>query len=256
MQELKPLETTNVELAQRVLSDLKISSITEERLKSSLVKIYLLVGLRQHHFPADEEKMFLHNFIFKNYGNKTISEFELAFNLAIKGELGITDTKVYDYFSCEYVAKIMNGYKSWLYSVSKNAELNKKNKLIEEKKGINEQEMIEWIEEWKKKEDINIDLIPISFYDFLTANKNITVTGNDKFDFLNKAAHQIKVQLQTKITELNFYKGSTVQANKDLSEFDIMAKDGFTGLLKDRITNRAKKLIVYNYLKPDVPTTN
>jgi len=121
-----PLEITNVHVASNALSGKFIGQSTENEVKDKLKIIYAMIGLRPQHFPVDEEKQFLHDYIFAKYGKKTLDELVLAFDLAIQGQLDIEDIKVYDQFTCEYLAKIMNGYREWLKTVSANAATYKK----------------------------------------------------------------------------------------------------------------------------------
>lgn len=67
----------------------------------------------------------------RHYGHLTLSEFQLAFELAVAGELnaylpkdgnGQPDAKHYGQFSAEYVCKIMNAYKMKRRDVIRQAE--------------------------------------------------------------------------------------------------------------------------------------
>lgn len=243
---MKPLEITNIEVAQSVLSAKLISQATEDELKQKLVKIYLLVGLRQQHFPVAEEKAFLHQYIFQNYGNKTLDELELAFSLAIKGQLNLKleDYKVFDQFPCEYVSRIMNAYRDWLKHTSDLVKyMKKETPMIDDKTEISPMEMIEWIEEYKQKDDIILDLIPISFYSFLTDTEVIKVSNEQKWDVAAKATQSIKTDLMNAIPECK-----TTDALNAYKTFEKMETEGFTGKFKTLIQNRAKRLIVHEYL--------
>lgn len=242
---LTPLEVTKVDLAKTALKSKLIGQATEEELKIKLVRIYLLVGLRQQHFPADEEKTFVHQYIFQNYGNKTLDEFELAFSLAIKGQLNLKleDYKVFDQFSCEYISRIMNAYRDWLKHASELAKTIKETPMIDDKTEITPMEMIEWIEEYKQKEDIILDLIPISFYTFLTDTGIIKITNEQKWEVAAKATQSIKTDLMNDIPQCK-----TTDALNSFRTFEKMEKDGFTGKFKSEIQNRAKRMIVYDYL--------
>lgn len=103
------------------MHDKPIADCTEQEVDSKLKLIYSIIGLRLHHWPEGEEKQDLIDYIRLKYGKKTLSEFVLAFDLAISGELDLTrdEVKVYDQFTIAYLAQIMAAYKSWLYDVWK-----------------------------------------------------------------------------------------------------------------------------------------
>ncbi len=84
--------------------------ITDEKeLKQVLRYSMLLVGLRANNMPTEEESFVLINFIKSNFGNVTLAEIKLAFDMAVAGKLGI-DAKCYENFSCEFFGRIMARY--------------------------------------------------------------------------------------------------------------------------------------------------
>lgn len=87
----------------------------DDGLKTVLKKIFSLVGLRAHHIPAAGDKILLHRKILKHYGNHTAAEVELAFEMAMTGQLSLDAdaVRVYDQFPFEYFARVMNAYRSW-----------------------------------------------------------------------------------------------------------------------------------------------
>jgi len=84
--------------------------VTEEKeLKQVLRYSMLLVGLRANNMPTEEESFVLINFIKSNFGNVTLAEIKLAFDMAVAGKLSI-DAKCYENFSCEFFGRIMARY--------------------------------------------------------------------------------------------------------------------------------------------------
>lgn len=247
-QETKPVEHIefNFSRADNALKDKMICDSTEEEVKEKLSLIYSMVGLRYQHWPVEQEKKDLHDYLRLKFGKKTLSELVLAFDLAINGELNIKqeDVKVYDQFTILYLAQIMSAYKSWLYKIWQNNKQKPAPLQIEEKKELTDEEKIEWINEWKR-DDINFDLIPVPFYDYLIQFKLVEVSKEIKWAAIEKATQQIKSILQVDISN-----GGGMDAVKAMAEFETGEKNGFTGKLKERILNRAKKLIVAEYLKP------
>ena len=93
-------------------------------------------------------------------------------------------------------------------------------------------------------DDINFELIPLQFYDFMEEDNLLRVTPKRKWEYLERATQAIKSQLQIDIGNCK-----TTDALRLYREFEKMEKNGFTGELKGRILNRAKRLIIYDYLK-------
>ena len=244
-----PIETidVNVSRAENALKDKLIKDCTEDEIKPKLLLIYSMVGLRSQHYPPPEEKKNLHDYIRLKYGNKTLSEFVMAFDLAISNELDIKpdDVKVYDQFTIAYLAQIMSAYKIWLANVYKNWKQKKDYpKMVEEKKDLTNEEKLEWINEWKEKEYINIELIPVMFYEFLDSQKMLSVSNKKKWEYTEKAQQFIKTLLMNDMTE-----SKTNDAYIAWNKFQNMETKGFDGDMKEKILNRAKKMIVFDYLK-------
>lgn len=216
-----------------------------EELKQVLRYVMVKVGLRANNFPTDGEKQVLFEHIVTNYGNHTPQEIKLAFDMAILSKLDIEEKNVvcYENFSCLYFSTIMNAYRKWA------AETHKQLKtpiMIEEGVRIlTKEEKAEWMMEWKEKADnINFELIPLVFYDFMEQDNLLRLSSKEKWAYTEKATTQIKTQLFNDISTCK-----TNDAYIAFNKFENMEKNGFTGELKGRILNRAKRLIIYDYLK-------
>jgi hypothetical protein len=75
----------------------------------------LRVGLRSQNLPGKEETALLHGHLRTSYGSHTIPEIDLAFELAITGQLDLDQKEVvcYENFSCLYLSGIINAYRNW-----------------------------------------------------------------------------------------------------------------------------------------------
>lgn len=250
MQEEKlPTEAIDVytSRAENALKGTFIRDCSEEDIKPKLTLIFSMIGLRPQHYPVGEEKKNLHDYLRLKFANKTLSELVLAFDLAINNELDIKpdEVKVYDQFTIAYLAQIMAAYKKWLYNIYQTKKPVKPVEMIGDKKDLTDEEKWEWINDWKAKEEINIELIPIMFYDFLDANKVLNVTSAQKWEYVDKATRYVKAKLHEDISVCK-----TTDALREFNKFEQQEKDGFEGEFKGRILNRAKRLTVYDYLKP------
>lgn len=77
--------------------------------------IFLLVGIKGQNIPVGADKEFLHRYLREHYGNQTLEELRLAFDLAIQGRLKMprNEVKCYENFSTDYVASILNAFRDW-----------------------------------------------------------------------------------------------------------------------------------------------
>jgi hypothetical protein len=243
--EWKPCVTGDEDAFTKALQQRPINKSTVDELKQVLKLVMIKVGIRANNLPNDVEKGVLIEHIITNYGNHTPLEIKLAFDMAISGKLDLEEKEVtaYENFSCLYFSKIMNAYRVWARQT--HSQLKKDYpKMIEEKLTLDDEEKAEWMMEWKQMEDINFELIPLIFYDWMADKNLIKLSGKEKWVYTEKATTQIKAQLFNDISTCK-----TNDAYVAFNKFENMEKNGFTGELKGRILNRAKRLIIYDYLK-------
>lgn len=230
------------------LNNNPIKKSTVEELKQVLRLVMVKVGLRAQNFPNDAEKQVLLEHVISQYGNHTPEEIKLAFDMAIIGKLEIDEKQVscYENFSCLYFSNIMNAYRRWARET--HSQLKKDfPKMIAEQTILTDEDKAEWICEWKSMPEINIELIPLLFYEFLDSKKILRITNEQKWKYTELATQFIKTKL---MEELPLCK--TNEAIRNLARFEQQAKDGFEKEFKGRILNRAKRLIVFDYLKDKI----
>jgi hypothetical protein len=226
----------DIKTAQIALSTKKIESCSEKEISKMLKVLFLMVGIRNKHLPDKVETDFLLLFIKRNYAKKTMDEFLLAFNLALNGMLDLhaDDVKVFDVFSCEYLSRIMNGYRHWLKRVMKDKEtlsiFNVPQKLLEPQKELSAKEWKQWIEDSKH---LPFALIPSVIYDHLLKNKKIKLSEKEKTDYKDMA--------------IRYHTSTLTLFTKEFTEFTEMKK---TGEYSDKVRNRLKvifkQLVVHN----------
>ncbi len=199
-------------------------------------RIMSKVGLREQNMPTMPETILLAQHIIENYGNHTLAEIELAFDMAITDKLDC-EFKHYENFSCAYFSGVMNAYRKWAREEAKQI---KPIAMIEQSSDMTDQEMDEWVEEWRGKvERESLDLIPLCFYKYL----NIQVEKKAKFEYLKKAADYRKAALY------NLTVNGTNDDVKNYGAFIKMYATGqFEGVESDRIKNVAKRMIIKDYL--------
>lgn len=250
--EWKPCVTGEEDVFTKALQYNPINKSTVDELKQVLRLVMIKVGIRANNLPNDVEKAVLIEHIITNYGNHTPMEIKLAFDMAISGKLDDLDKKgniidldinCYENFTCLYFSKIMSSYRRWARQTHNQLKKDYP-KMVAEKLTLSDMEKAEWIMEWKQKDDIILELIPLVFYDWMAEKNLLKITKEDKWRYTEKATASVKAQLQIAIGECK-----TTDALREFGNFERMEKEGFTGELKGRILNRAKRLIIYDFLK-------
>ena len=220
-----------------MLNSIKIVDVSEKQLNETLLKIFILIGLRQQHYPNEVNTTFLKNYLRNNFGNKTIDEFYLAFELGIQNKLDIDDVNPYDQFSIPLIEKVMQSYKRWLF---KQSEDNKVKPIEIEYNMTKEEKLIE-ITEWENRTELSMNFIPVYLYEYLIEFNKINHTKEQKWEYYNKAVKIKSDRLKQDISN-----------RKELKHFMSMIDKGILGDEKQSIINLSKKLIVYDYLKKKV----
>lgn len=224
-----------------ILTSRKIGESTAPEMAKTLVQIYILIGLRQSNYPNDVEERMICSYLLTNYGNKSLQELLLAFDLAVKDKLDY-ELKVYDAFTIPMIVGVMNAYKKWIYNeslkVQKPAELPP---ILQ----VTHEEKIKECDEWEQKKDIKLSLIPLYLYDWFELTCRIRLSVEEKKVIYQKAAEYRLSQLQNE-TELD-------RTNRhEFKSFNQLMIDGIQnikGVEQDRLRNLAKKIAVFEYLK-------
>jgi len=175
----------------------------------------------------------------EGYQTVTIAEMEYAFRNS-------TDVKDWGKaLNLSLIDEVMQPYLDNRFDLSQQEEKLKKPIMIEDIKPLTKEDKAEWMMDWKMMGDnINFELIPLVFYDFMEEDNLLRLTSKEKWAYTEKATTQIKTQLFNDIPTCK-----TNDAYIAFNTFENMEKNGFTGELKGRILNRAKRLIIHDYLK-------
>ncbi len=177
----------------------------------------------------------------EGYANVTVAEMEYAFRNS-------TDVKDWGKaLNLSLIDEVMQPYLENRFDLSQQEEKLKKPVMIEAPQKMTKEEKAEWMMDWKQMDEINFELIPLIFYDFMDEDDLLRLSSKQKWAYTEKATQQVKSMLQIAIGECK-----TTDALREFGEFERMEKEGFTGELKGRIVNRAKKLIIYDYLKDKI----
>ena len=113
----------------------RINTLTPQQFKMSMVKPITISGIKQ--LPSQEEFTILSQLIVEKYGNITLGEMQLAFDL---NALGTEWTRIehYNMFSVQYVSDVLTRYIEYsrkaMQDISKKEE--RKQMLVEERVNI------------------------------------------------------------------------------------------------------------------------
>lgn len=111
------------EIAQQADKAKRIKDETDQKIRTSLLKVFFLVGLNKKHHPEKEERMLLLSYLKTNFGNYSLVDLEGAFILGIKGKLQEKDQKGawqpidmkhYQDFSIPYLERVMQAYTAYM----------------------------------------------------------------------------------------------------------------------------------------------
>jgi hypothetical protein len=238
--------STQIDVAKTALSGKLIIQATDRELLNTMLFIYNLIGLRIQHFPTPGDDVILLDFIRTEYYNKTLDELILCFKLAIKGELELEDAKVYDQFTCEYLARCMTAYRKWLKKVNSDIkpEVKELPAVITE---TTPEDMWNDIQEWETKEQIDIKFIPPYLCGYFRVFGKIVVTELMKADYMTRAKEIIKAEMfnESEGAKLRKDNGPVLEFKK----FMIMySEKKWSSEYLSRFRNLAYKMLVYDYL--------
>ena len=168
------------------LQSSKILTSPVEDIKQALRYVMVKIGLRSANWPSEEEKIILIQHIQKNFGNHTIDEIRLAFDMAISGQLdlGASEIACYENFSCLYFSNVMNSYRRWAKEEVKQIPMTKE--IEDAKENLTDQTMRDWLESIKKQ-NLGIEFMPVMIYDWLESTGEIKLTTEEKKSYMDRA---------------------------------------------------------------------
>lgn len=204
----------------------------------------LKVGLRANNIPADIEKQVLIDHLVTHYGNHTHEEIKLAFDLAITGKLDV-DPNCFENFSCVYVSRILNAYRSWAAKTYKSVVKEKQKEPVKE-----ELSDIVWQEMWNKVSmEVRTKNLPYfavyeSLFEWSKKQGMIEKSGLKKADFL-------KMAVDKKIEELTemYHNDKSAEIKKQLEDYQRMKQFSIVeAYYVPTVTMNAKKLMVHTMM--------
>ena len=107
----------------------------------ALDKGLMILGVKGDRLPSQAEKMLMVDELISHYKNLSIGEFELAFRLAVRGQLNF-EAETYQNFSMLYMSKLIQAYLRWAAVYAFTNEPKIENTMIIEDK-ITDDEIVE-----------------------------------------------------------------------------------------------------------------
>jgi len=211
----------------------------------------LKVGLRAQNLPTKEETAILHAHLRNNYGKHTIPEIDLAFEMAITGQLDLEqkDVVCYENFSCLYLSGIINAYRDWAGRVHRETV----------KEPV--QEKVFHID-WREQVQVSLDhfyegtykprLIPVEIYDTIVMDGYLNALAYEAF--LDNASLKLRNEVQKELGQLSArLRGMTETDVLDAADY-TKQQDLDRKLIEYRNGSRdaevkllAKQMAVYHY---------
>lgn len=232
-QEQQHLKVGNPAVYQlsQALQSISVQNSDCEAVGASLRLCLLKVGIRAANLPSPEEKAVLIDFIYRKYGRHKIDEINLAFDMAVMGELEVP-VNHFENFSCMYFASVMNAYRKWA-AIKHHEILDKPVLMIAEKKELSIEEWDEWEKDIRS---YSFEAIPTVFCDFLYRTGRIILEGEQQANLISRAMDYYFKTLEPLTNEWIDFKHM-----RDLKLYDPK--------VYSRVLNISKKLAVQDYFK-------
>lgn len=209
--------------------------------------IMLKLGIRSQNLPSEEEKKVLISHIYTHYGEHTVQEVKLAFEMGMEGKLEVK-MEAYENFSCLYFSTVMNAYRDWARKEIKHVSNTFMDRIKEEeekpKESLSDKTYEEWMEDQRKKinEGMIVDLVPMMLYDYAIGKGLISPSNQQKKECLVIAAKYMQGKLNANVEDRD--------SAREAKEFnEMMGKGEITGKWVDTLKVLAKKQILYDFLK-------
>ena len=103
---------------QAAINSKTIATCHDHDVQKKLAYCMMLVGIKSNNIPQQEDASFLIGQIIKNFGGNRLNEIQLAFDIAVTGQLDIEEKEVnaYQDFTFMYFSRIFNSYRRWAAS--------------------------------------------------------------------------------------------------------------------------------------------
>lgn len=235
------VSSNGAQLAKAINDSKIIKTSSELDFEDTLRYVFLMIGIKTQNLPGDEETKILKNFIRNYFGNHTLSEIVLAFEMATTDKLVFEKGETanhYENFSCLYFSKIMNAYRKWASSEIKH--LPKKEEVLELPPTEPKWEEV-WDDYTKRSlnQDVEKMIIILPIYEWLVQSETLVLSPEEKW-------------VNFELAQLLYYQ--ELQENNNGQSREIMGRLSSENWIQDKdlaavVQNRAKIICVRNLLR-------
>lgn len=201
----------------------KMKDANTQSILSIIDKGMLILGIKGNNLPSIQEKTLMINELVNHYINLTLGELDLAFTLAVRGQLDM-QVETYQNFSVLYLNRLISSYTRWA------AEYAFKQKPVEESK-------------WQPREVLDEEKIETALDSYIKLKSwESIVFGLDVFKILYKRGDlsfdpQNVLNLTTEKMKAKLY---TLEGNKRTEYAALFNDDDF-------MENQCRRFVVAQY---------
>jgi len=188
---LNHLPSIQIDSILKAKNSKAIEDATDHEIVQNFAYIYLLIGLREEHYPTKEQDLVTIGFLRKYYGQRRLMELRLAFEFAIKGFYDV-DIRVFDNFSVKYLSTILNAYNEYLRTMKKELTFKEAEEVKQITYEISKEEKLADIEMYRTK---FWKFIPTYIYDWMVELKMIDLSHEEKQKLYDKAIDKREQEL-------------------------------------------------------------
>ena len=241
-------KTGEVQALAGALQSQKVAESNVQQLSEVLRYVMVLVGLKAENWPSQDEKPVLLAHVFNYYGQHTLGEIRLAFEMALAGGLDLDrrDIPCYENFSCQYFSRILNSYRRWAGQEVKQiptavpAAIEKP-----EDAGKEEESMQDWWVDFVAKVKAGgykVEYAPMTLYKWKEKRGDTNLPASRKYFYLERAAERRAGQLKDAYEE-----NLDMPSRKAYTEFLEMKEQGeYSGPTVDILKDLAKRMLLFD----------
>lgn len=247
LKELKPgSDTESFSVARKypIITESTVQEVTE-----ALRFCIMLVGIRAENMPSELEKQLLIFCLAKQFGNHTLAEVKLAFEMAIAGKLDC-DPRPFENFSPLYLSTILVAYRKWASAINRQIE-----QTVPElpPAAVDVRNVMEELYELHQKDAVagklRMEFCQVILYDWMVGTGRINISEADKKNWFEKAVNHERWSIaENRLT--NFWTADLKAFNQDI-ESKNKQSPGWV-----RAANTAKRFIIYQSIIETLQTND
>ena len=219
----------------------------EERVKGALRYAMTLVGMKAQNMPTDSEKQVLVDFVIRNFGEHTAEEVQLAFDMAVSGQLDV-DATAYENFSAAFFGRVMLSYRKWATQEheQQSPQIEQKHAKIEPNTGeaVDWSFMLDMVVNDANNGQIYKSYISTDLYNWLINTGRMNPSKIEKLEAFRSAAAQYKFEMECAV----FQNGTGIPSVEIRRRLEVLNRDIYEEIVKDELIREAVSQIARQIL--------